>query len=251
MLDYAATLVPLLALGGHAVAPWRLARGVAAGRRAWALAALPLLLAAAALAAAAAAARPHAALGAGWGEVALTGRAFLAAGVLVAALALADAVLAAGHRRLEPAGWRLAGALGVVALAAAAFALELLRIGSGPPTALAPVLAAAGGRLMVALAAGEAVAPGRRPWLAPLAVPGLALFWLALPPPLRILIVGEGLHLTGITALVLAAAAPWLPARLRRPAVFAAVLLAALLFARAGAFTALLPLSVPAPEPPV
>lgn len=249
MIDFLAALASLAVLGAHVGVPWRLARGTAAppesgARRSWALAALPLLLATAALAGALAASRPHAALGAGWGELAFTGAAFQAAGVLVVALALADAVVAVGHRRLEPIGWRLLAGFGLAALVAGSLGFELLRIGTGPETALAPVLAAAAGRCLVALAAGQALAPGR-PWLAPLAVPGLVLYWLALPPALRTLLLGESLHLTGATVLVLAGVAPWLPVRLRRPAVIAAVLLAALLVARAGALTALLPLAVP------
>jgi hypothetical protein len=258
MLDYLASLATLAVLGAHVTVPWRLARGAGAAppaapaadpRRAWALAALPALLAAAALAGALAAARPHAALGAGWGELAFTGAAFRAAGVLAAALVLADGVAAFGHRRLEPSGWRLLAVFGLAALAAGSLALELLRIGAGPAIALGPVLAAAGARLLVALSAGEALAPGR-PWLAPLAVPGLAIYWLALPPALRGPLIAEGSHLTGAAALLLAAAAPWLPARLRRPAAIAAALLAALLVARAGALTALLPLTAPLTAPP-
>jgi hypothetical protein len=275
MLDYAAALVTLAVLGAHAVVPWRLARGAgeraasgapassasaaptsatatgstaASARRAWSLAALPLLLATLALGAALAAARPHAALGAGWGELALTGGAFRAAAVLLAALALADAVAAAGWRRLEPAGWRLLAGFGLAALAAGMLALELLRIGTGPPTALPPVVLAAGCRVLLALAAGEALAPDR-PWLAPLAVPALAGYWLALPRPLAALLQAEGLLWTALAAALLLAPAPWLPARLRRPAVVAGALLAALLLARAAALTAGLPLTLPAPGP--
>jgi hypothetical protein len=286
MLDYLAALATLAVLGAHAVVPWRVARGAgpgtvvragatagtapepeavtepasvgaadptpapsrAAARRAWSLAALPLLLAAVTLGAALAARRPHAALGAGWGELALTGAAFRAAAVLLAALALADAVAALGRRRLEPAGWRLVAGFGLAALAAGMLALELLRIGTGPPIALAPVLLAAGWRALLALAAGEALAPGR-PWLAPLALPALAGYWLALPPPLAALLRAEGLHWTALAAALLLASAPWLPARLRRPALVAGVLLAAFLLARAAALTAALPLAVPPAAP--
>jgi len=257
MLDYAAALVTLAVLGAHATVPWRLARGARAAPapppaaiRLWSLAALPLLLAAVALGGALAAARPQAALGAGWGEVAFTGAAFRAAWVLLAALALADAVAAVGWRRLEPAGWRLLAVFGLAALAASSLALELLRIGSGPATALPPVLLAAGCRALLALAASEALPPGR-PWLAPLALPALAGYWLALPAPLAALLRAEGLHWTALAAGLLLAPAPWLPARLRRPALIAGLLLAALLLARATGLTATLPMSVPAAPPPV
>lgn len=255
MLDYAATLAALAVLGAHAVVPWRLAGAArsetaATARRAWSLAALPLLFAAVALGAALAAGRPHAALGAGWGELAVTGAAFRTAGVLLAALALADAVAAIGWRRLEPAGWYLLGGFGVAALAAASLALELLRIGTGPATALPPVFLAAGCRALLALAAGGTLAPGR-PWLAPLALPALAGYWLALPAPLAALLRAQGLHWTALAAALLLAPAPWLPARLRRPALIAGVLLAALLLARTADLTAALPMSVPAAPPPV
>lgn len=252
MLDYAVSLATLAVLGAHATVPWRLAGGGAAAtaRRAWSLAALPLLLAAVSLGGALVASRPHAALGAGWGELALTGAAFRATWVLLAALALADAVAAIGWRRLEPAGWRLIGGFGLAALVAASLSLELLRIGTGPPIALAPVLLGAGFRALLGLAAAEALAPGR-PWLAPLAVPALAGYWLALPAPLAALLRAEGLHWTALAAALLLAAAPWLPLRLRRPALIAGLLLAALLLARATGLTATLPMPLPQAPPPV
>lgn len=277
MLDYATALVTLAVLGAHAVVPWRLARsarlaaadatvapaavpasspgeaadqGPRSARRGWALSALPLLLAAVVVGAALIAARPYAALGAGWGELAVTGGAFLAAGVLLAALALADGVAAIGWRRLEPAGWRLLAGFGLAALAAVSLALELLRAGTGPFFALPPLYAAAGCRALLALAAGEALAPGR-PRLAPLALPALAGYWLALPEPLAALLRAQGLHWTALAAALVLAPAPWLPPRLRRPALIAGLILAALLLARTAELTAALPMDVPIPPPPV
>lgn len=250
MLDYATALVTLAVLGAHAVVPWRLAGDdrTAPARRAWSLAALPLLLLAVTLGAAMAASRPHAAIGAGWGELAVTGGAFRATWVLLAALALADAVAAIARRRLEPAGWRLLGGFGLAALLAASLTLELLRAGAGPSIALAPVLLAAGCRALLALAAGEALAPGR-PRLAPLALPALAGYWLALPAPLAALLRAGGLHWTALAVALLLSPAPWLPARLRRPALIAGLLLAALLLARTAVLTASLPMPPPQPPP--
>ena len=245
-LELAAALVGLLAWGAHAVVPWRLAGGGPAARRAWALAALPLLAAGVAAALALAGAEADSAADAGWGVTPLARGSAGALAVLVPALVVGDVVVALGRNRLEAAGWRLAAGVGLAALGAVAFAGELFRAGGGPATGVAAVAAAAGARVLFALAAGELAAPGR-PWCAlagGLAVPA---YWLALPAGLTRLLAGDGAGFTAAAAALLLVAAPWLPRRLRRPGLAAGVLLLALFLARSGDLSTHFPLSSPPP----
>ncbi len=231
----------ILALwGAQAVVPWRLRRaGVGVGdaegngeprraagdpRRRWAYAALPLLLAASLAALVYLRARPDAAFAAGLSPLlaSLPGR-LLA--LLSGALLACDLVLALGRGRLESQGWPIAAVFGLASLAAASFAAELLRVGEGPSSPLPVLLLAAACRLLVALGAGEVLAPGR-PLLALLAGLALPLYLLLLPAQLsRPLVASAGwLPLAASAALFLAAR--FLPPRLRRPGLAAAVLLA-------------------------
>src|SRR6202035_3715771 len=101
--------------------------------------------------------------------------------------------LAAGRRLppRPPRGCPLPAASALAFLAAAAFAGELLRAGEGPQGAPRLLLAAAACRLLLALAAGEAVAPGR-PLLALAAGLLLPVYFLVLPPELRRLLAAGG-----------------------------------------------------------
>jgi hypothetical protein len=246
MLDYGAALAGLLAWGAHAVVPWRLAGGPPRARRLWGLAALPLLGAGALAGLALAAARTDAVLGAGWGVRPLTRGVVHALVVLVPALAATDLLLAVARHRLEPAGWRVAAGVGGAALAVAALAAELLRAGGGPATGIPGIVAAAGCRAVLALAAGEALTPSR-PLAAAAAALAIPVYWLSLPAPVGDLLAAEGSGWTAAAAATLLAAARWLPRRLRRPGLAAGVLLAALLLARAGIRSATYPLTPPPP----
>lgn len=274
---YLAALAGLVAWGAHAVVPWRLARAAEGPRRIWALAALPLLLAATAAAATVAAGDADTTLAAGWLDRPLAAAALRSVAVLLPALVLTDLLLLAAWRRLarpstraalrrgdrdglEPAGWWIAGGLGAVALAALALAAELAARGGLPAgRAAGVVLAAAGCRVLLALAAGELVAlslPGpplpptarRRPLLALAAAPAVAGYWLALPSPVRERLAGEGFFFTALAAALLLLVGRWLPRRLRWPALAAAVLLATLLPARAAVVAVEL---TPPPRPPL
>lgn len=229
----------LLVLGLHVVLPWRFAglpgeppAGLPAGapdrKRLWALVATPLLLAAGVAALVSVDARLDAALawGLSWPPRSIPALAVVCTGV---AVALSDLLLVAGFRKLEPAGWRLAAGLGLMLLAAASFAGELLRLGRGPAVGLAGLLLAALARLPLALAAGEA-ASGPVRWLATLAGALLPLSLLGLAAPLRAAVGADLLTLGSATLLLVAAR--FLPLSLRRPAVFAGVLLAALFLDR-------------------
>ena len=221
----------LLAWGAQAMIPWRLAGLVADRRRPGALALLPLLILGVLAAFLLIQGHPDAALAQGLyppGESAL-GR---VVAVLLAAMALAGALLATGWRSLEATGWRLAAAFGAALLLAATWATELLRTGdglaSGRPAFLALVLL----RMLVALGAAEALAPGR-PLLAVAAGLALPLYCLFLPSPLARALLAHSGWLTLAAAALLLAAARWLPSTFRRPALLAGALLAGLVFAQA------------------
>jgi hypothetical protein len=234
----------LLVLGLHVIVPWRLAGPAAqAGtvppaasdrRRLWALVATPLLLAAAIAGLSTLGTRLDAALawGLSWPPSTLPG---LALAVAAGATATTDLILLAGFRKLEPAGWRIAAGVGMVLLVVASFAGEILRVGRGPVAGLASLLLAALCRVPLALAAGEAtVGPVRR--FAPLAGIALPLSLLGFSADVRGALGADLLTLGAAAALLLAAR--FLPPTLRRPAVFAGVLLAALFLDRTGDLSA-------------
>jgi hypothetical protein len=216
-------------------------------RQLWGHAALPLLLAGALAALTYIHARPDAAIAAGLSPLlaSLPGKILV---LLLAALLGADLVLALGKGRVENLGWPLTAALGVFFLAAAAYAGELLRVGEGQRGPLPLLVAAALFRLLVALGAGEAVAPGR-PLFALAAGLALPLYYLCLPFALRQEIATGGYAFTLLGAAVLFLVARWLPASLRRPAVIAAALLAGVFLAQVTDFSQALP-SPPIPPMP-
>lgn len=231
MLDGLIVAWVLFAWGTQAAVPWRLPGAEPRTRRAWAFAALPLLVLGTLAAFWYVEAHPDAAIAPGLYPLRASrpGRALL---VLLPALALAGLVAAAGWRRMEAAGWRIIAGFGLVFLAAASWAGELVRTGEGPasaPSALALLVLC---RLTLALAAGEIAAPGR-PLLAVAAGLALPLYWLLLPAELADLLAGAGQWVTLGGAAVLLLAARWVPPRLRRPALAGGVLLAGLFLARA------------------
>lgn len=254
-----ALALQLLVLGLHVVAPWRLAglpSGPAAGppgppgppdttggaatvqerRRLWALVATPLLLAAAIAGLFTLGKRIDAALAWGltWPPVSLPA---IALAFAAAAVALTDLLLLAGFRKLEPAGWRIAAGLGGLLLLAASVAGELLRLGRGPAAGLTGLLLAVLCRVLLALAAGQAAAGPVRGW-ATLAGAALPLTLLGASTPV-VATLGADLLTLGAAALLLVAAR-FLPHSLRRAAVFAGVLLAALFLDRASDLSAAL-----------
>jgi len=243
----------LVAWGAQAVAPWRLRRGdnpdPPAARRLWGHAALPLLLAGALGALLYVHDRPDAALGSGLTPILATlpGRLLL---LLLAALLVADLILALGKSRIETLGWPLAAGLSLLFLAAASLAGELLRVGDNPRGPLPLLFAAAGCRLLVTLAAGEGLAPGR-PLLAIPAGLALPLYVLCLPPLLQAALATRGAWITLAAAALLLLVARWLPPSLRRPTLLGGVLLAALVLSQATDLSQTLPVPPLPPMPPL
>ncbi len=218
--------------GAQAVVPWRLRRAGEEARRSWSYAALPLLLLALLAVLLYLRARPDAALAAGLAPLlaSLPGRLLV---LFSAALAASDLVLAFGRGRLESQGWPVAAAFGLAWLGLASFAAELLRVGEGPSSPLAILLAAATCRLLVTLGAGELLAPGRPLWAAAAGL-ALPLYLLLLPAELRGALAAAGAWLPLSAAALLFLAARFLPPSLRRAGLAAAVLLAGLFLAWAG-----------------
>lgn len=156
--------------------------------------------------------------------------------VLAPSLLGAAVVTFLGWSKMEDAGWWILAGFGLAFLAVAALAMELLRSGE-PFEELYPALAlGVACRLLIALGAGELASPGR-PLLAIPAGLALAGYWTALTPRIAAVLASRGQALTCGAAIVLFLAARWLPARLRRPALAGAVLLAALFLAQAESVT--------------
>lgn len=216
----------LLAWGAQAVLPWRLAVLTPERRRLWALALLPLLLTGALAAFFHVSRHPDAAVVQGLFPLAASRPGRILA-VLFFALAAVDLLLFVSWRRLEAAGWRIAAGFGLVFLLAATWAAELTRAGEGPESALLAFLALVALRVLAALGAAEALAPGR-PGLAMAAGPGLLLYGLLLPARLAHALGDSGQWLTLAAAALLLLGARWFPAHLRRPALLGAALLAGL-----------------------
>jgi hypothetical protein len=230
MLDGLLLAAVLFAWGTQATVPLKLPGASPAARRLWAYAALPLLVAGALAATAYVRLHPEAAVAQGLFPF-LASKPGRVLAILLAALFLADLVTAFGWRRLEDSGWRIAAGFGLAGLAAASWVGELVRTGEGPPSPGSALAAAAACRLLLALAAGEIVSPGR-PLFAAAAGLALPVYWLVLPAPLSAdLAQGRQQVALGAAALLLLAAR-WVPAVLRRPTLAAGVLLASLFLAR-------------------
>jgi hypothetical protein len=221
----------LFAWGAQAAVPWRLPGAGSGARRFWAAASLPLLVTGVVAALWYVQSHPDAAIAPGLYPLKASkpGRLLL---VLLPALLLASLVAAVGWKKLEDAGWRIAAGFGLAFLAAASWAGELVRVGEGPESGPLPLALLVLCRLLLGLAAGEIAAPGR-PLFAVAAGLAFPLYWLLLPAALADALSKSGALITlGASALVLLAAR-WLPERLRRPALAAAILLAGLVLAQA------------------
>jgi F0F1-type ATP synthase assembly protein I len=219
----------LMAWGCFAIVPWRLRRGTRGGRRAWAVLAIPTLLLAFGLVAWTLRAHPDAALVVrvhSWTE---GGKLARLAVLLVAALALVNLLLAFAWDKLDTLGWWLAAGFGLVAWSATAAVLEMLRMGEGPPNTVPQMVLAVLAHALFGLAAAEALAPGSgRPIFSLPAALAVGVYLWALPALVRATLLREGAGVTFGTAAMVFAATPWLPPRLRRPALVAATLLSGL-----------------------
>jgi hypothetical protein len=239
----------LATLGAHVTVPWRLAGAPAELRRRWQLMALPALWTGLLAFFAGLLLHPDRAVAGGLATFP-GGNAFsrLLSGLFLAAAALDLLLLVAGHRfgdaRRSAAGWRLAGAAAVPLLIAYCLAAEVVRVGEGPlgePLLVWPAVLARGA---LALSAGELWLPGRPPWgshfrplWSPVAALALPVYFLALPPPVRFGLVELGLPVTLTAAGLLLVAARWLPARYRKAALAAGLLLAAIVLSQAAALS--------------
>lgn len=243
----------LTAWGAQVALPLHLPRVEPDRRRLWAVAVPVLLLAGTLVAILYARLHPDETLAAGLFplKASTPGRLLT---VLFPSLLGATVVTCLGWRKMENAGWRILAVLGLAFLALASLALELVRAGESDVGPLAVLFTAAGCRLLVALGAGELVSPGR-PWLANLAGLGVAAYWLALPSGVVGVLQQSGHLLTSGAAALLFLAARWMPARLRRPALAGAVVLAGLFFAQAAevsqALAGRIPVEPLPPLPPV
>lgn len=246
MLDGLITAWVLFAWGAQAAVPWRLPAAGPGSRRFWAAASLPLLVTGAVASLFYAQSHPDAAITSGvYPLTASTPGKLLA--VLLPALALADLMTALGWRRMEDAAWRITAGFGLAFLLAGCWMWELLRVGEGLTSAPLPLAAAILCRLLLALAAGEIAAPGR-PVFAVAAGLAFPLYWLLLPAALADALARSGALLTVGAASVVLLAVRWLPERLRRPALAAAILLAGLVLAQAATLSQSLadPMDLPA-----
>jgi len=221
----------LLSWGAQAVVPWRLAALDPERRRPWVPFLLPLLVTGALAAGAVVQLHPDAALSQGLYPLGASGLGRVLA-VLLPALALADILIAIGWRRMEATGWRIAAGFGLAFLLAATWAAELMRTGEGPASAPLAFVALVLLRMLLALGAAEALAPGR-PLLAAAAGLALPLYALLLPAPLARALGAHGQWLTLAAASLLLLGARWLPPALRRPALLGGALLAGLYLGQA------------------
>lgn len=247
-IDTVLVALLLAVLGAHAVVPWQ-AAAAAERRRSWAFAALLLLLAGGVAAVLLVRAHPDAALATGLVPL-FAGREGRLLAVLFPAVLLFDLLAVVAWRQLPAVAWRAGSVLGTALLAGAALAGELLRIGEGPGNGAVPLLLAAGCRFLVALGAGELLAP-RRPLLALAAGLALPAWALLLPRELQADLWATGAALTLAGAVVLFLAARFLPPRLGRAALGGAVLLTGALFAQAAALSEALSGLPLAPLPPL
>ncbi len=229
ILQIVALAFGLAVFGAHPLLPTRLLPPEAR-RRAVALAVM-LTIAALAAMFAATAEDPDAALAAGLGPgwpASTGGR--LAAVLLLAALC-SDALALSFAAGDEAAGRGVTALLGFGGLLGFALWGELLRWGEGPSAGTGLFWTAVLLRALVGLGAGEVLLPVR-PRLAPLCALALLAYPLVLPEALRSALErgGDWLNLAAGAALLLLSR--FLPGRLARLALAAAVLLAAIFFAR-------------------
>lgn len=223
--------VNLVVWGAHALVPWRFAAASEAKRRHWALVALPAAGLSIVVTAAGLRFAPDAAVAWHLHELDAGVLPTLLLALALAGAILGDLILAFGWRGFEPVAWRVLAVLGALALAAVTFASELVRIGWGPVPATWALVAAAALRLALALAAAEATI-GPPTLVTPAAGFGLAAAVFLWPASL---VAGLGAdRLTLYSAVLLLLLARFVPARLRRPAAIAGLVLATLFLVRAG-----------------
>jgi hypothetical protein len=237
-----------IAWGAQSAAPWRLADRTA-GRRAWSLAALPVLLTGALAGIGYFGRHPDAALAVHllpFAE-ALPGRLLILLFVPALAAAIGTA-WAAGD--LEAWSFRITAGFALALLGPAAWMGERLRQGDGPESPALLLLFLVLCRIAVALACGELLAPGR-PAFAPAGGLGLALYPLLLPPALRFALVARGQLLTAGAGAALLLASRWLPPSLRRAALLGGGLLAGIFFAQVADLSTLLGSQPLPPLPPL
>ena len=240
--------IALVAWGSHAAAPLAVRDDLPARTR-WRWLALPLGGAAALALALTLATDPDRALAAGLGPLPIgTPRTGFLSFALFLLLAT-DSLVAAGGEKLGRKGFTLAGIVGLVALVPSSWIYELLRAGEGPTGSLPWLIAATVARILLALAAGELLAPGRPRWaaLAPIAIP---LSFFSLPAAVRSILVAGGDPATYLAAAVLLTASRWLPERFRKVALGAGVVLTAIALARAATASAALAGTEIIPLPP-
>lgn len=227
MIEVLLTAWILLAWGAQAVAPWRAASVPRPESRPWALAALPLLASGAWCALRLLQSHPDAALARGLGGFGVS-PVPKAAALFFGALALSALLAWVAGPKLEPAGWRIIALIGALFLFVVSFAGELLRIGETRPGPIWALFGLGLCRFLIACGAGEALAPGSpaAARLAPLAAFALPAYLLLLPRAFAGVLLAHQGWLPFAMGSLLFGAARWLPARLRRPALAAAALLA-------------------------
>lgn len=244
-------LIGLLAWGTHATLPWHLSRhlstairpgALADGSRAhwwWCrLAPLAWLLGVSALALTLGG-DPDRAWEVGIGPLPAGSATTLWLSLGLGSLAGADLLLWLARERMERMGWWLAGGLGAIALGVVSWTHELLRAGGlasaeRPGESLGSLLVAAALRAGIALAAADLVLspPRRRSFWSPLAGLAMVLYVAGLAPELRQLLAAQGDLFTLFAGAGLLLASPLAPPRLRRIAITAGLLFAALGLAR-------------------
>jgi hypothetical protein len=238
LVDALLLCVLLVSWGAQATVPWRLAgdpgaAAAAAGRRRlWRFAALALVVTGLVAALALADRNPDATIAAHLVPLLSTTPGRLSA--LLASALLASALIAGlAGERLDATGLRLIAAVGLAACAAMAWVGELVRTGEGPASQPLPFALLVGCRLLLTLAAGELLSPGR-PGLAVAGGLALAAYLPLLPRELRGPLWGQGLQLTCAAGALLLLAARWLPRPLRRLSLAMGLLLAVVVLAQAG-----------------
>jgi hypothetical protein len=248
MRELALSLLLLVGWGAPAVVPWRLAAAPPERRRWWAWGAPTLLLAAIVGAAALLGLRADQAVAAGLVPLraSLAGRLLLP---LVPGLLAATLLAAFAWQRLEDVGWKMIAAFGFATLVAVAWAGELLESTGeeASPWFLALRIAC---RVLLALGAGEVLAPGRAIW-APLAGLALPAYLLLLPPDLRLTLWHHGGAPTLAAGTLVLLATRWLPPSLRRAALAVGALLVAAFLLEASRLDQLVPAIATPSFPPL
>jgi hypothetical protein len=155
----------------------------------------------------------------------------LAVLLCLAALVAADLVALIGGASLERSAWWLIAAFGLLAAIATAWAVESLARGASPGGP--GIWIASGARVLLMAAAGEAVLGLRPRAVLAAGLLGVPLLWFGLPALVAAQARAAGALPAALAAAVLLTAAGVIPARLRRIAAVAGVLVACLAVAAA------------------